>query len=45
MIGNLVQNQFTASRNWPFGAALSLLLMLLVLGVSRTLLKRSAQLL
>ncbi len=27
MIGNLVQNQFTASRDWPFGAALSLALM------------------
>jgi spermidine/putrescine transport system permease protein len=28
LIGNLVQNQFTASRDWPFGAAVSLLLML-----------------
>ena len=27
LIGNLVQNQFTASRDWPFGAAASLLLM------------------
>src|SRR5258705_1552439 len=27
LIGNLVQNQFTASRDWPFGAALSLALM------------------
>jgi spermidine/putrescine transport system permease protein len=27
LIGNLVQNQFTASREWPFGAALSLALM------------------
>ncbi len=26
MIGNLVQNQFTAARDWPFGAALSLVL-------------------
>jgi spermidine/putrescine transport system permease protein len=25
--GNLVQNQFTASRDWPFGAAASLVLM------------------
>jgi spermidine/putrescine transport system permease protein len=27
LIGNIVQNQFTASRDWPFGAALSLALM------------------
>jgi spermidine/putrescine transport system permease protein len=31
MIGNLVQNQFTAARNWPFGSAASLIVMLLVL--------------
>lgn len=29
MVGNLIQNQFTTSRDWPFGAALSLALMLL----------------
>ena len=28
LIGNLVQNQFTAARDWPFGAAASLILML-----------------
>ncbi len=27
LIGNLVQNQFTTSRDWPFGAALSMVLM------------------
>jgi spermidine/putrescine transport system permease protein len=27
MIGNLVQNQFTTARDWPFGAAASLTLM------------------
>lgn len=26
MVGNLVQNQFTSARDWPFGAALSLVL-------------------
>ncbi|HEY4102076.1 MAG TPA: ABC transporter permease [Gemmatimonadales bacterium] len=31
LIGNLVQNQFTTARNWPFGSALSLLLLLVVL--------------
>ena len=29
MIGNLVQNQFTTARDWPFGAAASLVLMAL----------------
>jgi spermidine/putrescine transport system permease protein len=33
LIGNLVQNQFTASRDWPFGAALSLALMILAIGL------------
>lgn len=32
LIGNLVQNQFTAARNWPFGSAASFILMTLVLG-------------
>jgi spermidine/putrescine transport system permease protein len=31
MIGNLVQNQFTAARNWPFGSAASLIVMTAVL--------------
>jgi len=31
MIGNLVQNQFTNARDWPFGSAVSLTLMLLTL--------------
>jgi spermidine/putrescine transport system permease protein len=31
MVGNLIQNQFTVSRNWPFGSVLSLVLMVLVL--------------
>ena len=31
MIGNLIQNQFGASRNWPFGAALAFTLLTLVL--------------
>jgi spermidine/putrescine transport system permease protein len=46
MIGNLVQNQFTTARDWPFGSAVSLLLMALVLIVLlRILSKRSEQLL
>ena len=31
MIGNLVQNQFSAARNWPFGSAASFIIMALVL--------------
>lgn len=31
MIGNLIQNQFGAARNWPFGAALAFVLLTLVL--------------
>jgi spermidine/putrescine transport system permease protein len=32
MIGNLIQNQFAAARNWPFGSAATLALCTLVLG-------------
>jgi len=28
LIGNLVQNQFTSARDWPFGAAVSIVLMI-----------------
>ena len=31
MIGNVIQNQFTSARDWPFGAACSLALMALVM--------------
>ncbi|AOE87503.1 ABC transporter permease [Pseudomonas sp. TCU-HL1] len=31
MIGSLVEQQFLAARNWPFGAALAMLLMVVVL--------------
>ena len=31
MIGNLVQNQFTTARNWPFGSAVSFVVMGVVL--------------
>lgn len=39
LIGNLVQNQFTTARDWPFGSAVSLLtmaaVMLLLAGAAR----------
>jgi spermidine/putrescine transport system permease protein len=31
MAGNLIQNQFTTARDWPFGSAVSLVLMLVVM--------------
>ena len=45
MIGNLVQNQFSTGRDWPFGAAASLLLMALVVVVTRLLQARTEELL
>jgi spermidine/putrescine transport system permease protein len=43
MIGNVVQNQFTTARDWPFGAALSLALMVLVLLPAALLRKRGVE--
>src|SRR6204780_2169163 len=31
MIGNLIQNQFTTARDWPFGSSVSLVLMAIVM--------------
>ncbi len=42
MIGNLVQNQFTVARNWPFGSAASFILMAIVmLGVTLSIRSRA----
>ena len=43
MVGNLVQNQFTTARDWPFGSAVSLLLMLAVLLLVLRILGRRKQ--
>ena len=43
MIGNLVQNQFTSARDWPFGAALSLALMAVVMLLLWALLRRDGE--
>ena len=40
MVGTLVQNQFGAARNWPFGSALSFLLMAVVLAAVLAYLRR-----
>ena len=45
MLGNLVQNQFTTARDWPFGAALSLMVMMLVMAVTRWLGRKHEELL
>jgi spermidine/putrescine transport system permease protein len=45
MLGNLIQNQFTTARDWPFGAAVSLLLMALVLLITFSLRRRGEELL
>jgi spermidine/putrescine transport system permease protein len=39
MVGNLVQNQFSAARNWPFGSAASFIVMALVLAAVMTYLR------
>ncbi|HSW51226.1 MAG TPA: ABC transporter permease, partial [Bryobacteraceae bacterium] len=33
MAGNLIQNQFTSARDWPFGSAASLALMAVAMGM------------
>ena len=43
MIGNLIQNQFTTARDWPFGAAISLALMALVMILLMALLSRDGE--
>jgi spermidine/putrescine transport system permease protein len=43
MAGNLVQNQFTTARDWPFGAAVSLLLMALAMGLLALYLRRGGE--
>ena len=42
MVGNLVQNQFTTARDWPFGSAVSILLMALVTAIVWLFLRREA---
>lgn len=43
MIGNVVQNQFTTARDWPFGAALSLVLMLAAMAMLVPLIRRDQE--
>lgn len=43
LVGNLVQNQFTNARDWPFGSAVSVLLMVLVTLLVWGLLRRESE--
>jgi spermidine/putrescine transport system permease protein len=43
LVGNLVQNQFTTARDWPFGSAVSIALMVLVTLVLVVFLRRESE--
>ena len=43
MVGNLIQNQFTTARDWPFGAAVSLLLMAVSMALLLVIARRHAR--
>jgi spermidine/putrescine transport system permease protein len=43
MVGNLVQNQFSAARDWPFGSAVSILLIALVMLLLWAFLRREGE--
>ena len=43
MIGNLIQSQFTTARDWPFGSAISLVLMALVMILLVSFLRRDRE--
>jgi spermidine/putrescine transport system permease protein len=43
LVGNLVQNQFTSARDWPFGSAVSILLMALVTVLVWAFLRRESE--
>ena len=43
MIGNLIQQQFQASDNWPFGAALTVVMMVFLLILMSLYLRSAAR--
>ena len=43
LVGNLVQNQFTTARDWPFGSAASIILMALVFALLWNSLRRDSE--
>jgi len=45
LIGNLVQNQFTTARDWPYGAAVSIVLMIVAVLLTFAVRRRGEELL
>jgi spermidine/putrescine transport system permease protein len=45
LIGNLVQNQFTSARDWPFGASVSIVLMIVAVVLLLAVRRRGEELL
>jgi spermidine/putrescine transport system permease protein len=43
LVGNLVQNQFTTARDWPFGSAVSMALMIIVTLLLWAFLRRQSE--
>lgn len=43
MVGNLIQNQFTTARDWPFGSAVSLMVMAIVMVLLMVLIRRRGE--
>jgi spermidine/putrescine transport system permease protein len=43
LVGNLVQNQFTTGRDWPFGSAVSIVLMVIVTLLLWAFLRRESE--
>jgi spermidine/putrescine transport system permease protein len=43
MVGNLIQNQFTTARDWPFGSAVSLVLMAIVMLMLMVVIRRGGK--
>jgi spermidine/putrescine transport system permease protein len=43
MAGNLIQNQFTTARDWPFGSAVALLVMAIIAGLLMLWMRRDRE--
>lgn len=43
LVGNLVQNQFTTARDWPFGSAIAIALMLFAVGLLALLTRKQGE--
>jgi spermidine/putrescine transport system permease protein len=43
MVGNVIQNQFTTARDWPFGSSVSLMLMAIVMILLMLLIRRGGE--